>query len=234
MNNFRYTQIVAIYDSPLGAFSAAELPCGAMALASFRQTPLLNRVLFLLSRWTPQPERVLLVESGLRSAADLFLQDLYQDERLTRVDVLTCYGSPPQSFDPAKGQVFFTHQTQSRSALFRQLSRSGYSATCLLCTGDDIMTKWKWAVALQVPAKVMIVNESADTFWLDRGHLRELKQMAHDRVGITRLMLVRLLWQALAFPFILLFLSSFAAAVHLRRWWRMPGSDSRKRYNHSV
>ena len=205
-----------------------------MAVESFRQTPLLNRVLFLLSRWTPQPERVLLVESGLRSAAELFLQDLYRDDRLTRVDVLTCYGSPPQSFDSTKGQVFFTHQTQSRSELFRQLRQANYSATCLLCTGDDIMTKWKWAIALRVPAKVMIVNESADTFWLDRGHLHDLKQMAHDRVGITRLMLIRFLWQVLAFPFTLLVLLSFAAFVHTRRLWRTRPGHPSKRYNHSV
>jgi hypothetical protein len=190
-------------------------------IESLRQTPVLDRFLFLLSRWTPEPERVLLVESGLRSAADLFLQDMYQDGRLRRLDVLTCYGSAPPSFDPARGEIFFTHQTQSRTELFRRLSGAGYSSTCLLCTGDDIMTKWKWAVALRVPAKVMIVNESADTFWLDRGHLRELKQMTHDRVGITRLMLVRLLWQIVAFPFVLLALLSFAAVAHTRRAWRL-------------
>ena len=65
--------------------------------------------------------------------------------------------------------------------LFRIYSSSGYSAVCVLCTGDRIMTKWKWVAALRIPAKVMIVNENADNFWLDRGHLRNIRAMALER-----------------------------------------------------
>ena len=30
------------------------------------------------------------------------------------------------------------------------------------------MTKWKWLIALRIPAKVFIVNENGDYFWLHR------------------------------------------------------------------
>jgi hypothetical protein len=197
-----------------------------MRFASLRDKPPLDRILFLLSRWSPELERVLLIESGARRAAERFLTQLYREEPAQRVDVLTCYGSAPAGFDPGRGQVFHTHKAQSggaRSELFRTLAAAHYSAVCILCTGDDIMTKWKWAAALRIPAKVMIVNESADTFWLDRGHLRQLRDMARDRVGDAWLMPLRLAAQVLAFPFTASVLLSFAAVAHGKRRWRLKG-----------
>src|SRR4051794_13661416 len=93
-----------------------------MRVESLRQTPLFDRLLFLLSRWTPKLERVLVIESGARPAAEKFLARLYIEEPAHLVDVLTCYGSPPVSFDAARGQVFYTHKAQSghaRAELFR-------------------------------------------------------------------------------------------------------------------
>jgi hypothetical protein len=195
-----------------------------MRVESFRQTPPFDRLLFLLSRWTPKLDRVLVIESGARPAAERFLTRLYIEEPAHLVDLLTCYGSAPAAFDPARGQIFYTHRAQSggaRAELFRGFRAADYSAVCMLCTGDDIMTKWKWAAAVRVPAKVMIVNENADTFWLDRGHIRELKGMARDRVGSAWLMPLRIAYQILAFPFTVSVLLTFAAVVHGRRLWRL-------------
>lgn len=194
-----------------------------MPSPSWRQTPVFDRLLFLLSRWTPELDRVLVIESGSRSAAERYLTELYIKEGAQAVDVLTCYSVPPATFDTGKGHVYFTHKAQTgaaRDALFRQFSEARYSAVCMLCTGENIMTKWKWVAAARIPAKVMIVNESADSFWLDRGHWRELRRMANDRYGLTTVSLLKLAVQAAAIPFTLTVLLSFAAWAHTRRLLR--------------
>lgn len=190
-----------------------------MRLSRARTTPPLDRILFLVSRWTPKFRNVLLIESGSRRAAEKFLVELYGLRENERVDVLTCYSSPPAGFDTARGRVYFTHEAQgpARSELFRILARSGYSATCLLCTGDSIMTKWKWAAALRVPAKVLIVNENADSFWLDRGHLRNVRAMLLERSGVREMAPLRWMGQALAFPVTLTILLCFAGYMEAKR-----------------
>lgn len=204
-----------------------------------RQTPPFDRLLFLLSRWTPKLERVLVIESGARDAAEQFLARLYKEEPARLVDLLTCYGSPPAAFDSTRGKIFYTQKAQNggaRRELFRAFRASRYTAVCMLCTGDDIMTKWKWSAAARVPAKVLIVNENADTFWLDRGHLRELRGMAHDRIGSAWLIPLRIAFQVAAFPFTVSILLGFAALAHGRRFWYLHRRKAAGagRYNHNV
>jgi hypothetical protein len=194
-----------------------------MRLDSLRNTPPFDRLLLLLSRWTPQYERVLVVESGARAAADKFLRGLYSEEQPQRVDILTCYGSAPEAFDASMGQVYFTHNAGSgaaRKQLFQRLAGTGYSAVCVLCTGEAIMTKWKWMVAYRVPAKLLIVNENADSFWLDRGHITKVRHMLRERMGLHRITPLRILSQAIRFPFTLAALLAFASVVHARRLLR--------------
>jgi hypothetical protein len=162
----------------------------------------------------------LVIESGSRLAASQFLNELYGLPENEQVDVLTCYATPPDSFDDVRGRVLFTHQAQGGSArteLFRMLAKSQYSAVCVLCTGDSIMTKWKWMTALRVPAKVLIVNETADSFWLDRGHLRNVRDMLIERSGAREMTPLRSLGQILAFPAVLTILLTFAAYMKTRR-----------------
>ncbi len=164
-----------------------------------------------------------MIESGSRKAAAKFLTELYKTGETHRVDVLTCYRTPPEPFDASRGRVFYTHEAQAgteRAELFRRLTRSGYTALCVLCTGDDIMTKWKWAATVRIPAKVMIVNENADCFWLDRGHLRNMREMLMERSGVRRLTPLRIAGQALAFPFTLLILIAYAGYMETRRLLR--------------
>lgn len=190
-----------------------------MQVDSFRSKPPFDRLLFLASRWTPKLRRVLLVESGSRSAANEFLEEVYGLAENEQVDILTCYRTAPEAFDASRGQIFFTHDTGSggRGKLFETLSQSGYSAICMLCTGDSIMTKWKWAAAARIPAKVMIVNENADSFWLDRGHLRDLRNLMIERSGMKELTPLRTLAHAIAFPFTLAIVVSFAGYMKSRR-----------------
>lgn len=191
-----------------------------MKFDSLRHTPPFNRLLLLLSRWSPEFDKVLVVESGARAAADQFLQALYKEERPNRVDILTCYGNAPAAFDMGKGHAYLTQHAlggAARKQLFQELAASRYSAVCVLCTGDPIMTKWKWMVALRIPAKLMIVNENADTFWLDRGHVAKARRMVQERMGLHRITPLRILSQALRFPVTLIVLLAYAAFVHARR-----------------
>ena len=47
----------------------------------------------------------------------------------------------------------------------------------MICSGEPVMMKWKWALALRIPAKDFIINENGDYFWLDRGHLDLIRQI---------------------------------------------------------
>src|ERR1700750_3377296 len=122
-----------------------------MRIAAMRRTPPFDRLLFLASRWTPKLHRVLLLESGSRSAAARFIEHLYGSAETQSLDVLTCYNEPPQTFDSSRGRVLYTHHSQGRSArrrLYRELSPANYCAVCVLGTGDNIMPRWKWMVAV--------------------------------------------------------------------------------------
>jgi hypothetical protein len=174
----------------------------------------------VLSRLTPSLDRVLVVESGSRTVTQKFLGSIYSVAAAGTVDILTCHSGSPPGFDPSRGRLFLTQNAadrDSRKKLFRQLAGSGYSAVCLMCTGEPVMTKWKWATAMKVPAKVLIVNENADYFWLNRSNWRVIKAMLKHRVGLHGLGPLRLTQQAIAFPFTVLLLLGFAARVHARR-----------------
>ena len=82
------------------------------------------------------------------------------------------------------------------------------------------MTKWKWAIATRLPAKVFLVNENGDYFWLDRGHWRSIRSFVLFRAGLTGSSAVRTLARLLLFPFTLAYLLLYASTVHMRRAWR--------------
>ncbi len=79
------------------------------------------------------------------------------------------------------------------------------------------MTKWKWAIAAQLPAKVFVINENADWFWLDRGHWSAIRHFALFRAGLTGSGALRTMGRILLFPFTLLYLLLYASIIHLRR-----------------
>jgi hypothetical protein len=80
---------------------------------------------------------------------------------------------------------------------------------------------WKWVLALGLPAKVFVINENCDYFWLDRKHLSAIRQFAIDRAGLAGAGAVRTPARLLAFPFTLAWLALYAAAVHTRRLLRL-------------
>jgi hypothetical protein len=104
-----------------------------------------------------------------------------------------------------------------RRKLYRALAANRYSIMGMVCSAEPIMTKWKWALAARLPAKVFVINENGDYFWLDRGHWRAILHFALFRAGLTGSGAARTLGRLLVFPFTLLYLLLYASAVHIRR-----------------
>ncbi len=165
-------------------------------------------------------DRVLFIESGSRSLAERFLAHLYTSHPAERVDVLTCYAGAPSNFDPSRGSVISVHSAGDfggRRQLITGLARNGYSVVGILCSGEPIMTRWKWIIALRVPAKLLVVNENVDYFWFDRGNLASMRAMVKHRFGVHTVSSPQLAVGAVLFPFVLLYLLAYAGWIHGRR-----------------
>lgn len=173
-----------------------------------------------ITRRVPAFDRVLLVESGSRPLAENLLAHLYSLSPEMRADVVTCYGSAPAALRAGTGKVYDVNNYatgNARRKLASLLSANGYQAICILCSAEPILATWKWVIAARVPAKVLIVNENGDYFWLDRGHLAHIRRFAAYRAGFSGAGAARSLARVLVFPFTLLYLLLYAATIHLRR-----------------
>ena len=104
-----------------------------------------------------------------------------------------------------------------RKALFSSLRENRYDVLGIICSAEPVMTKWKWAITAKIPAKVFILNENGDYFWLDRGHWSAIRHFVLFRAGLSGAGAVRTIARLIAFPFALAYLMLFAATVHLRR-----------------
>jgi hypothetical protein len=87
----------------------------------------------------------------------------------------------------------------------------------MVCSGEPLMTKWKWMLAARLPAKVFVINENADYFWLDRTHAGNIWDFVLLRTGLAGSGAVRILARLVSFPFTFLYLLLYAATVHARR-----------------
>ena len=83
------------------------------------------------------------------------------------------------------------------------------------------MTKWKWLLALRIPAKVFIINENGDYFWIHRENVAILREFVLTRMGLEGAGAIRTLGRLLAFPFAFLYLILYAFAAHARRAIRL-------------
>jgi len=174
----------------------------------------------VLSPWHPSFERILVIESGPRKVADTFLQHLYEVQKSEQVDLLTCYPGTPKSFDSQRGNVYSVHHPNAKSdrgQFIRKLLGKHYTVVAILCTGDPVLTKWKWAIALRTKAKVLIVNEFDGFFLLDRKHLRPAKMMLWIRLGLHQPLKLHVLGEVFLVPFTITYLALYAGWVHARR-----------------
>jgi hypothetical protein len=169
----------------------------------------------------PLAHALLLVESGSRGLLEGLLPSLRQtwgDD--VPIDLVTCYSSLPRGFHPETTRVYRVSDyrgRQGRRKLYRELARNRYSLMGIICSEEPVMTKWKWVLALRIPAKVFVVNENGDYFWLDRQHLGVIRQFVLLRSGLAGAGAVRTLARLFSFPFTLLYLLLYAMTVHARR-----------------
>ncbi len=171
------------------------------------------------TRRLPDVHRILLVESGSR----YLLEGLISGIRSTYggeifVDLVTCYPGLPEGFQPQSTRVFRVQDYRGNwRALIRELRANQYSVAGILCSAEPIMTKWKWLIAAQLPAKLFVLNENGDYFWVDYGHWSLMRHFILFRAGLAGAGAVHTLARLVLFPFTLLYLLLYAGCVHARR-----------------
>jgi len=171
---------------------------------------------YFFSRGNPPFTKVLLIESGSRRLFDDLIPGLYETygEDL-EIDLVTCYAGVPQGF---QGKVFRVGDYQggaARKRLYTELA--DYQIAGIICSGEPIMTKWKWALGAQLRAKIFVLNENGDYFWLDWGHLRTIAHFMLFLAGMTGASAIPTLARLLFFPVTISYLLLYAGFVHLRR-----------------
>ena len=184
---------------------------------------------FLLSRRQPAGARILFIESGSRSLAEGVLPLLVSDWAGNyTIDLITCYSGLPAGLPP-ETDVFRVTDYGSpdlRRELVEKLRGRDYAYTGMICAAEPIMTKWKWLIALRVPAKVFIVNENGDYFWLHRENFAIIREFALVRAGLHGAGAIRTLGRLLLFPFTVLYLLLYAFSAHARRAIRVYRSQT--------
>lgn len=183
---------------------------------------------FFFRRRIPHFDRCLLVESGSRHIAEGLLPLLRRNHGAhVQADLVTCYGGLPADY-PSDTRVFRIPDYPGRTGLkrlFSELLARRYPVLGIICSAEPIMTKWKWAIAARLPAKVFLVNENGDYFWLDYSNWRITAYFALLRAGLAGPGALRSLARLALFPFTLLYLLLYAAAAHLRRALRSHPAD---------
>ncbi|MBZ5576083.1 MAG: hypothetical protein LAP40_05935 [Acidobacteriia bacterium] len=176
---------------------------------------------YFLSRGHPPVRSMLLVESGSRALLEHALVPLrktWGDE--IAIDLVTCYSGFPEGLRQESTRIYSVNQYRDREArrtLLRELLQNRYALVGIVCSDEPLMTKWKWAMALRLPAKVFIINENGDYFWLDRAHWSNIWRFAISRSGLAGTGAVRMLTRLISFPFTVLYLLLYATTVHTRR-----------------
>jgi hypothetical protein len=196
---------------------------GGQHIASgiFRLPLYSKEVRFFFTRRQPSTARILLVESGSRYLFENVIAGIRQAYgEDVPVDLVTCYPGLPEGFPPETTRVYRVTDFRGRSGrklLYRELRRNAYSILGIICSDEPIMTKWKWALAARLPAKIFVLNENGDYFWLDVAHLATIRHFVLFRAGLAGAEAVRTLARLFLFPFTLAYLLLYASIVHSRR-----------------
>lgn len=176
---------------------------------------------YILTGRLPDVTSILLVESGTRGLLEGVIPGLRQawGEEIP-IDLVTCYATLPKGFEPHNTRVYRVGDYRGRAArgrLYRELAANRYALVGIVCSGEIVLAKWKWVLALRIPAKLFIINENGDYFWFDRMHLGTIRRFVLFRSGLAGAGAVRTLVYLISFPFTLLYLLIYATSVHARR-----------------
>jgi hypothetical protein len=177
-------------------------------------------VRYLLTGRQPQASAILLVESGSRVTLERLLPPLRESWGAgVPIDLVSCFATLPRGFPPQTRlyRVADFRGPEGRGRLYRQLAGNRYSHVGIVCSAEPLMTKWKWMLAARLPAKVFVINENADYFWLDRIHASNIWAFVLLRTGLAGSGAVRILARLFSFPFTFLYLLLYATTVHARR-----------------
>jgi hypothetical protein len=178
-------------------------------------------VRYFLRRRIPPFRRVVMIESGSRQLLEDLLPVLYRNHGPNmRLDLVTCFAGAPKAFRSEFGQVYRVTEyagSDGRGQLYRLLEANQYDICGMICSGEPIMTKWKWMLAARLPAKVLVINENGDYFWADRSNLGIIWHFVLFRAGLTGAGAVATILRLAFFPFTLTYLLLYAATAHLGR-----------------
>jgi hypothetical protein len=185
-------------------------------------------VRYFFRRRIPDFERVVVIESGSRYLVEDLLPGLYESHagKLERLDLVTCYAGKPRTFRAERGAIYRVTDypnPAARKQLYRLLGENRYTIAGVVCSGEPIMTKWKWVLGARLPAKIFVLNENGDYFWLDYGNWRTIRHFILFRAGLSGAGAVRTLVRLAFLPFTVSYLVLYAAAVHTRAAIRSPG-----------
>jgi hypothetical protein len=178
---------------------------------------------------------MLLIESGSRSLLEGILphlRTLWGPD--AAIDLVTCYAGLPEGFEPETVVYRVTEygSPEGRRELIRLLRGRHYSIAGMICSAEPIMTKWKWLIALRLPAKIFILNENGDYFWMHRDNAAAIREFSLVRLGLSGTGAIRTIGRLLIFPFSVLFLLLYAFAAHsgriARRIFNTEKSNSSK------
>ncbi len=173
----------------------------------------------------PAFDRVLLIESGSRFILNKLIPVIREKiNPKVQIDLLTCYPGAPDNLNGRVFRVTDYATSSARRQLFAELAAQNYSVTGLICSGEPIMTKWKWTIALHIPAKVFLINEHSDFLFFDWPNRQQVLQLWKHRSGLGGTAAIGTFAGFFLLPFSLCYLLSFAAWVHLKRWMHRKGS----------
>lgn len=168
--------------------------------------------------------RVVLVESGPRPLFDGFVGDLYEQHgQNIQIDLVTCYTGHPRGFKPENGNIYRVQDFRGWEGAKQlvHLLRGRYPTTLgIICAGVPVMAKWKWMLFAALKAKVFIMNENGDYFWVDYSNSKLMLHFMAFRVGMTGENSIWLPLRLLVFPLAMAYFAAYAVWMHAKRRMR--------------
>lgn len=178
-------------------------------------------VRYFLRRGVPEPSRILLIESGSRHLTETVIPRIRSHfGDAVSIDLVTCFLKGPDALVGSSTRIYNVNHyptSMRRLRLLGKLRAERHPVAAVVCSGERTLARWKWVLVAALPAKVLVINENADYFWLDRGHWPAIRQFVKHRAGLADAGIIRSLARIIAFPFTFLYLLLYATAVHFRR-----------------